>query len=100
LKISLISSSWLRTVAWVCIWESATGTQFNIKIIVFTDQHMRFGTQVLRAEGTCCLRTALKMEAAGSSEMLVSNYQTTQQHIPGDCHLIIHRPKNFKTSSI
>lgn len=36
LEISLISSSWLRTVAWVCVWESATSKQSHIKIIVFT----------------------------------------------------------------
>jgi hypothetical protein len=37
----------------------------------------------------------MKMKAADSS-VLVPIYQTTQHHIPGDCHLIIHRPENFK----
>ena len=40
--------------------------------------------------------SALKMEAAGCSKMLVPVYQTTWHCIPLDCTLPFHRCENFK----
>jgi hypothetical protein len=40
-------------------------------------------------------RAVLKMEAAGSSEMLVMIYQTTGHHIPEDSNFLSHFSENL-----
>jgi hypothetical protein len=42
---------------------------------------------------------ALMMDAARTSETLVSFYQTTQRYNPEDSHLHTHRRENFQSYS-
>ena len=61
-SVLLFSDTWPRVVSYVC-----------------TKGSEEFSASIIRVKDKC----TLKMEAGGSSEKLVSTYQTTWRHIPG-----------------